>query len=64
MVTNSRVLVWRIPWTEEFGSQKSIGSQMSDMTEATEAIKRQYVFYFIFLNNNCAEQWIYRLTNF
>ena len=37
---------------------------MSDMTEATEAIKRQYVFNFIFLNNNCAEQWIYRLTNF
>ena len=27
MVTHSRILAWRIPWTEEPGGLKSIGSQ-------------------------------------
>ena len=27
MATHSRILAWRIPWTEEFGGLKSIGSQ-------------------------------------
>ena len=27
MVTHSRILVWRIPWTEEPGGLQSIGSQ-------------------------------------
>ena len=36
MVTHSTTLAWRIPWTEEFGRLQSIGSQMSDITEATE----------------------------
>ena len=27
MVTHSRILAWRIPWTEEPGGLQSIGSQ-------------------------------------
>ena len=27
MATHSRILVWRIPWTEESGGLKSMGSQ-------------------------------------
>ena len=33
MATHSRILAWRIPWTEEPGGLQSIGSQESDMTE-------------------------------
>ena len=36
MVTHSSILSWRIPWEEEPGGLQSIGSQESDMTEATE----------------------------
>ena len=37
MATHSRILAWRIPWTEEPGGLQSIGSHKeSDMTEATE----------------------------
>ena len=35
MATHSSILAWRIPWTEEAGELPSIGSQMSDTTEAT-----------------------------
>ena len=34
MATHSRILAWRIPWTEEVDLLQSIGSQI-DMTEAT-----------------------------
>ena len=27
MATHSRILAWRIPWTEEPGGEQSIGSQ-------------------------------------
>ena len=27
MVTNSSILAWRIPWTEEFGGLQFMGSQ-------------------------------------
>ena len=30
--SNSIILVWRIPWTEEPGRLQSMGSQESDMT--------------------------------
>ena len=33
--THSITLAWRIPWTEEPGRLQSIGSQRSDMPEAT-----------------------------
>ena len=27
MATHSRILAWKIPWTEEFGRLQSMGSQ-------------------------------------
>ena len=33
MATYSRILAWRIPWTEEPGGLQSMGSQKSDTTE-------------------------------
>ena len=33
MATLSRILAWRIPWTEEPGGLQSMGLQQSDMTE-------------------------------
>ena len=37
MATHSRILVWRIPWTEEPGGLQSIESQrVRHMTEATQ----------------------------
>ena len=35
LATDSSILAWRIPWTEEPGGLQPIGSHMSDMTEAT-----------------------------
>ena len=35
MATYSSSLAWRIPWTEEPGGQRPIGSQRVDMTEVT-----------------------------
>jgi len=32
MATHSRILAWRIPWTEESGGLQSMGSQESDTT--------------------------------
>ena len=33
MATDSSILVWRIPWTEEPGGLQSMGCKESDMTE-------------------------------
>ena len=33
MATHSRILTWKIPWTEEPGGLQSMQSQESDMTE-------------------------------
>ena len=33
MTTRSRILAWRIPWTEEPGRLQSVGHEESDMTE-------------------------------
>ena len=33
MATHSRILAWRIPWTEEPGGLQSMGVLESDMTE-------------------------------
>ena len=35
MAIHSSILAWRIPWREEPGGLQSMGSQESDMTEAT-----------------------------
>ena len=32
MATDSNILAWKIPWTEESGGLQSTGSQESDMT--------------------------------
>ena len=32
MATQSSILAWEIPWTEEHGRQESMGSQESDTT--------------------------------
>ena len=32
MATHSIILAWRIPWTEETGGLRSMGSQESDTT--------------------------------
>ena len=34
MATHSRILAWRIPWTEEPGGLQFMGRRESDMTEA------------------------------
>ena len=36
MATHSRILAWRIPWTEELGSLQSMVSKESDTTEVNE----------------------------
>ena len=36
MATQSSILAWRIPWTEELGGLQSIGHQELDVTEVTE----------------------------
>ena len=33
MATHSCILVWGIPWTEEFGRLQSVGLQSMGMTE-------------------------------
>ena len=38
MVTHSRILAGRIPWTEEPFRLQSMGSQGSDMTEGTQNV--------------------------
>ena len=35
MATNSSILAWRIPWTEEPGGLQSVGRKESDTTEVT-----------------------------
>ena len=35
MATHSSIPAWIVPWTEEPGGLQSMGSQESDMTEAT-----------------------------
>ena len=37
VATHSRILAWRIPWTEEPGGIQSFGSQR-DMTEVTHQV--------------------------
>ena len=34
-VTHSRILAWRIPWTEKPGGLQSMGHKESDTTEVT-----------------------------
>ena len=36
MATHSSILAWKIPWTEEPGGLRPMGSQRADTPEATE----------------------------
>ena len=36
METHSSILAWEIQWTEELGELQSMGSKVSDTTEATK----------------------------
>ena len=44
MATNSSILAWKIPWTEEPGGLQSIGSQRVG-TEATYHTHTQYMIH-------------------
>ena len=39
----SRILVWRIPWTEEPGGLQSMGSQKTDLTYQLNNNKKSYL---------------------
>ena len=41
MVTNSSILAWRIPWTEELGGLPSMGSQR----DTTERLTHLYTHF-------------------
>ena len=43
MATDSSILAWRIPWTEEPGRLQSVGSQESDMTEQLNYYSVQFI---------------------
>ena len=36
VATHSSILAWEIQWTEELGELQSMGSKVSDTTEATK----------------------------
>ena len=46
MATHSRILAWRIPWTEEPGGLQSTESQESDTTERLHFCQ-VYLIYFL-----------------
>ena len=57
MATHSRILAWKIPWTEEPGGVQSIGSQ-SDTTEThthtcTHSDMRSHTLSLYQLYHNC-----------
>ena len=47
MAIHSRILAWKIPWTEEPGGLQSIGSQESDMTEHACARNEYMTIYLL-----------------
>ena len=54
MATDSNILAWRIPWTEEPGGLQSTGSQESNMTEHVISLMYLYVYkHTCILNNLC-----------
>ena len=49
MATHSGILAWRIPWTEEPGELKYIGSQELDIAEVTYHACIGIILHFICL---------------
>ena len=43
MATHSSILAWRIPWTEEPGGQRSMGSQRIRHSLATNTYRRNEI---------------------
>ena len=43
MATHSRILAWRIPWTEELGGLQSMGSQESDTAYLLRLIFKEQI---------------------
>ena len=46
MATHSRILAWRIPWTEEPGGLQSMGSQRVRNNLATEQQQQKEMSYY------------------
>ena len=44
MATQSTILAWTIPWTEEPGGVQSTGSQESDTTEQLNHRHHRYIY--------------------
>ena len=47
MATHSRILAWRIPWTEEPGGLQSMGSHTVGHGLATEHARTQTLRYWV-----------------
>ena len=68
MAIHSRILAWKIPWTEEPGGLQSIGSQESDMAEHACTRDEHMTIYLLSThiesktNTNYKESWIFWLT--
>ena len=53
MVAHSRILAWRIPWTEETGGLESIGSQKVNTTEQlTLSLSEKYTLLLNLIAHN------------
>ena len=50
MATHSRILAWRIPWTEEPGGLLSVGSHRVGQDSATNTSSTMKVRYLYILN--------------
>ena len=44
MATHSRILSWRIPWTEESGGLQSVGSQRIRHNRVTNTLTFIYIY--------------------
>ena len=48
MATHSKILAWKIPWTEEPGGLQSMELQESDMTERACTRSEHMMIYLLF----------------
>ena len=60
MATHSSVLAWRIPWTEEPGGLRPMGSQKARHSRATNTLTSLFSHGFININR-CAVSWAFLL---
>ena len=64
MTTNSSILAWRIPWTEEPGGLQSIGSQRvrSDLEQQQQQQQMVTLLFFFEEPPFCSPQWLKQFT--